>query len=343
MNKQLIAATLGLLLLVPMTNVHADAKIYGRIHLSGESLDDGSDPSTYLSSNASYLGLKGSEKISRSLSLVWQLESAVDNTRGDFGGTLSGRNSYLGLKGSFGTVLAGVHDTPFKILARRVDLFDDQIGDSRNLISTPNGGTSFDLRPDNLVAWTSKDLGGIKVMVATVLKDGLEDADVISAHGIYSRGSLMVGGGFENHGEGVSGGRESSGALRVVASYKLKGNAIRIYGLLQQVTDAGGESGVDSQTIGGGISIKSGSNLFKAQIYQVEDLEDDEESGARLLAFGVEHKLSRRTKVYGAYAMTTNDVNASYSAFGGEHGEDPGAASDGDDPTGISLGIIHEF
>ena len=86
----------------------------------------------------------------------------------------------MGLSGSFGTVLAGIHDTPFKILGRKVDLFDDQIGDARNLISAPNGGTSFDLRSDNLLAWTSKDLGGIKVMVAMAAKDGLEDADIIN-------------------------------------------------------------------------------------------------------------------------------------------------------------------
>lgn len=92
------------------------------------------------------------------------------------------------------------------------------------------------------------------------------------------------------------------------------------------------------------LKTKAGANLFKVQLYEADDLDNVSNSGVRMLAFGVDHKLTKKTKVYGAYALTNNDDNAQYSAFGGGgHGEDPGAAAPGDNPSGISVGIIHTF
>ncbi len=50
------------------------------------------------------------------------------------------RNSFIGLSGNFGTTLVGRHDTPLKLVGRKADLFGDQIGDSRNLITTGSLG-----------------------------------------------------------------------------------------------------------------------------------------------------------------------------------------------------------
>lgn len=206
MNRQLMALAVGVLFFGSINGVHAGAKIYGRLNVSFGNLDDGADSSTYISSNASRLGLKGSEGLGGALKLVWQIESGIDrageNNGGDFGDALASRNTYIGVAGGFGVVLVGKYDTPLRILGRKVALFRDQIGDSRNLISAANGGAGFDLRADNVVAWGSKDLRDFNIMVALVAEDGVKDSDAISAHGIYNKGPLMVGVGFENQGRG---------------------------------------------------------------------------------------------------------------------------------------------
>lgn len=90
-----------------------------------------------VSSNTSRLGLKGSEDLGDGLSAIWQIEQQVnidDTTCAGGTGTLATRNSFGGLKSdSMGTVLLGRHDTPYKIATRKLDVFADNLADSRAL------------------------------------------------------------------------------------------------------------------------------------------------------------------------------------------------------------------
>lgn len=66
-----------------------------------------------LTSNSSNFGVRGSIEILPWLRGVAQMEASVSMDGG--GGTLAGRNTYVGLAGVFGTlVYAGAHDTPYK-------------------------------------------------------------------------------------------------------------------------------------------------------------------------------------------------------------------------------------
>ncbi|NTV76065.1 MAG: porin, partial [Holophaga sp.] len=66
-----------------------------------------------ITSGTSNLGFRGSLPVSGDLKVIFQIESAV-SPDGDAPNTLAGRNSRLGLEGSWGTVFYGNWDTPYK-------------------------------------------------------------------------------------------------------------------------------------------------------------------------------------------------------------------------------------
>lgn len=110
-----------------------DSELYGKLNISRDYVETGDDGWV---SNVSKLGIKGNYGISDSLSLIYQLEQEVDVAHGgkDVDTLFSTRNSFMGIKGSFGKIFWGAHDTPFKKAQGKVDLFNDQVGDIKSLL-----------------------------------------------------------------------------------------------------------------------------------------------------------------------------------------------------------------
>jgi len=138
MNKKLLAVAVAAALVAPLA-AFADSgnvTISGDMKVSVDSLDNGNTRKLNASSNSSHIAFAGNEDLGNGLKAVWQVDSEVAmGATGNGSNALSSRNSFLGLAGGFGTFVVGKHDTPVKLLGRKVDLFGDQIGDSRNLIS----------------------------------------------------------------------------------------------------------------------------------------------------------------------------------------------------------------
>lgn len=73
-----------------------------------------------VSSNGSHIGLKGKENLGNGLSAIFQFES---DAKFDNGGSLNtGRDSFVGLTGNFGTVVLGTLTAPTRALAARLDV-----------------------------------------------------------------------------------------------------------------------------------------------------------------------------------------------------------------------------
>ena len=108
-----------------------DWDIYGKVNLSYAWRDMNDDARD----NASRIGVKGSLALSDSVSVVYQLEQGVDLAHGgtELNTLLSTRNSYLGIKGGYGTLFFGSYDTPLKAVQGKVDRFSDQQGDLKTL------------------------------------------------------------------------------------------------------------------------------------------------------------------------------------------------------------------
>jgi predicted porin len=333
MNKTLLSVAVAAALAAGSLAAQAEVKIYGKMHYSVDSIDDGNDSYLYGSNNSSRIGFKGSEDLG-GMKGIFKIESSVGSGGNLKDSALASRNTYVGLKGGFGQVIVGYHDTPFKTISRKADLFGDQVGDSRNLLRL--GG--WDERETNTILYSNQMEGGIGLAFAYVLEDGTEDNNVMSLNVTYKGGPLWVGFGYESQGEAQAGGPESATGMRLAAKYKM--GAIQINGLYQSITNNDGADGADSSAFGLGGAFKTGGGKVKAQFYSHSDDADD--SNGTLMALGYDHMMSKNTTVYAAYAASSNDDFANFSATGGGHGAQVTPAL-GESNSAISFGVVHKF
>ena len=151
-----------------------DLSVYGVGHLSYDGIDTGTDSSSYLHSNSSRLGFKADHDLGRGLSAFVQYESGVDltgNGTGDGnGGCGTGtscngqiftraRDSFVGVKGNFGTVKFG----RLGVLNQWVydyNLFGDQVGDLGNIWG---GDGTVPGRSNNAAQYSTPDFGGFSL------------------------------------------------------------------------------------------------------------------------------------------------------------------------------------
>lgn len=149
--KIVTAAVLGLL----ATSTFAAPTIYGEIDASVDYLPEknatiGNKDVWEISSNSSFIGIKGDEKLTDRLSAVyaaeWGLSADGDTT------DWSQRNRFIGLKDSqLGTVKIGKHDTPVKQLSSVVDTFNNYVGNKADI----GGIFTGENRIDNTVIYES--------------------------------------------------------------------------------------------------------------------------------------------------------------------------------------------
>lgn len=100
-----------------------------------------------ISSNSSFVGLKGDEKLTDRLSAIYAIEWAF-NADGD-GDDWSKRNRFVGLKDSqLGTIKIGAHDTPVKQLSSVVDTFNNYVANKADITGI------FRVKTASLMLWS---------------------------------------------------------------------------------------------------------------------------------------------------------------------------------------------
>ncbi|MBN2184182.1 MAG: porin [Candidatus Krumholzibacteriota bacterium] len=344
MVKRILVFTL-LLAVVSISNAAGsdiEAKIYGKIHLSLESLGDGDNSSIYLSSNTSRIGFKGSLDLEKDLVFFWQIENQVnfDETGNEF----ASRSTFAGISGNFGKVLFGRDDTPFKKINRKIDLFSEQIGDSRNIAGV--GGYGFNLRVNNAIEYQTKDLCGIFGSVLYVPEEGEDDASLLSASLSYDKACVFAAIAYEQHGSALTefDDRTENG-LRLAGGYSR--DKYRVVCSFETLSNIDGVRDAARSTFGFGGSFKAHEKLvLKAQYHRTPGISIDgdsvDDTDASLISAGIDYPAGENTKFYAAYSVARNENNADYTFVGGGHGEtvtpDPG-----DNPSGVSFGFIHLF
>ena len=331
-------------------------QVYGKMHVSLDSLDSGDKSDLYLSSNQSRLGFKGELELAPGLKTIWQLESHVNLD--EAGSTLASRDTYVGLASGLGKLIAGRMDTPCKNVSRKLDVFGDQLGDTRNILGY--GTSGFDLRSDNTVAYISPSLAGAVATLAYKTTDEIRENDIASGNIFWTSNVLTLAVAVEQHGAMVSGtdtnvpadgkidvaSAEKELAVRAGGAVKL--DNLTLMGLYEMLQNSKGVDGADRVTYGGGIAYKLSKiaaikdATVKAQYYISEETDGKPDTGATLLSVGVDYELSQKTIVYVAYSETQNDAKAAVSMSGGGHG-DKITPTAGKDPSGVSLGLAYAF
>lgn len=116
------------------------------------------------------------------------------------------------------------------------------------------------------------------------------------------------------------------------------------------VVAAGTSGSTDRDAWYASIAHQMGNVTLKAAYTKANDLDHTSDTGASQYSFGASYALSKRTELFGLYTQVKNDTNAAYSLGGSPTGGGGGtgidavnAAATGEDPRGISIGMIHRF
>lgn len=310
-----------------------------------------------LESYASRLGVKGEVDLGTAdVKAVYQAEYELNVDDGANGDTaFSQRNTFAGLKSAtWGQVIGGKIDTPFKSAEGKFDQFNDSRGDIDNLIGGQN-------RVSNIVILsTPKFFDTVTLNVGLIQAEGGADVDYNGHidHGIgdaYSASIVAEQGIFYGAlaydknvlarrsvdvslpvSAGTSYAKNYAEALRLVGGIK---SGIWEGGILLQQTKGQGPATVTSGTpavtsvthhgeredkaylLSGAVNVLPKVKL-KAQ-YGVADGDFTDETG-KLLALGADYNFTPKTKVYTYYSTLDLD------------------AADAKDKT-LALGLDHSF
>jgi len=284
-----------------------DGTVYGKVNVSLVNADDGSNDEWKLNSNASRLGVKGKSEIAEGLTLVYKAEFEICVDDGDCKGqTFTQRNIMGGIKGSFGTVWAGKHDTPTKLAQSKIDLFNDLEGDIKNTFEGEN-------RVSNIVAYSSPEINGFNSTIAMIPgedadngNDGL--ADGVSYSVSYKQDDLYLA---------LAGDQDVDGQdlMRAVAQYNV--DALKLGFMYQQNENDAGTKDESGYFISAAYKLDSAITL-KAQFGSIEDDADGDEE--ETFSLGADYKLAKSTKLYVFYTDNTDSsvgsADSENSAFG---------------------------
>jgi len=370
MNKKLLTLAIAGALVpfaLPVTAM-AGVTVSGYAHVSVDSLNNGGTNDlggSYISSNASNIVISGDTDLGGGLKALFSAQTFLSlgsdnnppagNPAGFSYDQFSNGNTYAGLEGGFGTIAAGRNDSPMKQLGRAVDLFGNEIGDSRNIISGP-GGYGFDQRPGHTLFYVSPDMSGVTVKAAYTLENsdlstgvGLSGTPAqiparkgseSSVSAVYSQGIVFGGLAYEYHSASIYGTSNAESAVRAAGAINF--DPVRVTALYQHDANVEGVSANKLNVWGVGVAYTFiPTYAVKAQYYHANTYGAGN-NGAHMVAVGVTHTFSKNAEAYLDYAKTNNDSAASYNAFAGGHGNNINGGA-GSDPHGVSLGMIYTF
>ena len=294
-----------------------DSTIYGKVNVSVVNAENGSADQWKLNSNASRLGVKGKTEIADGLYAVYKAEFEIAVDDGDTKGqTFNQRNIMAGIRGGFGTVWAGKHDSPTKLAQNKIDLFNDLEGDIKNTFDGEN-------RVSNIVAYTSPTINGFATTIAMMPGEGSDlDGDGNDDTGLADGISYSVSYTKDNIYVAVAGDQDVKGQdlMRIVAQYKI--DALKLGVMYQQNEDNLGTKDESGFFVSAAYKLDSKTTL-KAQYGSIEDDADGDKEDS--LSLGADYKLAKGTKLYVFYTDNTDssvgeaDTDATAYGLGMEH------------------------
>jgi predicted porin len=223
MNSKWMTLTVAAAMAVPTLALaqSSNVTLYGTLNTDIETVKAGDAfPSrNRVSSNSSNLGFRGTEDLGGGLSAWFQVENGVHTDGGASTDVWATRNSGVGLKGNFGSVMLGQWDSPYKYSSLRLDPFGDTTIAAYSGImggggspTTGNADTSFinsasfDRRVRNTAQYWSPAWNGFSFRAAyganeerITTSSGSNNPTLWSASGAYDNGSLYLLAAYERH------------------------------------------------------------------------------------------------------------------------------------------------
>jgi len=342
MQKKLIALAVAGIMAAPMAAQAASAEVYGKVRLSvgvvgnDDETANAEDSKLNVASHNSRFGIKGSEDLKNGMKAIYQFETEADFDDDNSDQKLfdSMRDTYVGVKGDFGTVKVGRMNSPYKNAAGKVDVWKDTHGDQNGMIK------GNDERFDNTIAYYSPDMSGFTLGVAYItdaadddLVDDVtsEEMDATSLALMYNNGPLYASLAYQSitaGGNMVSGQMEDREGTKLTLAYKVDSTKL---GFVYEADDLGGNDG-DQDRIYLSVDQGVGADMAVKFAYSMADERGGaDDTGASQFSLGMTKKMGDTTEMYVLYTQLDNDANADFDLYeskvaGTNLGEDASAA-----------------
>lgn len=329
----------------------ANVTIYGRAHISMESLKSGArgaKTTTVMKNNTSRIGFRGEEDLGDGLKAFFQIESgvAMDDASATGSNVLGGRETFVGLKNQWGMVKLGGFYHPYDDL-HSVAGTHNQIytGTTNDATLWANGANSktggFDERLRNDISYTTPTFGGVTATLwysviggaGTKESDPHHGAYAVSSNLIYQKGDFKLAWGhmqqrkmdtFSKASSSAPAGFYSDGYSNIlVAGYQF--GPFYVGGMYERdkLTNI---LGSDDDRTRNHFQVNTkyalGNHTLGAFLGKSMDWKGSagvEDSGATMYVLGDNYALSKRTQLYAFYAHLDNEKNGAY-VLGGSPG-----------------------
>ncbi len=324
-KKALIAVAVTAALAVS-ANASAEATVYGKIHTSVASVSQDvagtKNNATQIKSNASRLGVKASTDVGGGLTFLGQLELEVDyagDTQKSSTDLIKLRDTFVGVKGGFGTVLVGNHDTPHKMSTARLDPFADTYADYNNIITV-------DHRLGNVVAYVNQ-FGSVGFAAAyyagddSVTAENAGNATSIMAN--YDQGPLYLAGAVESYSDTVAG--DIKTASKFGAGYTFGPASI---GLVYETLAM--DTSKDQNETYISLKYKTGGSATIKAAYGMRDDGVSATNDEVMSMVGVDFKMDKKASIYALYANGTDGGLAHKGKLSG-------------DASALAVGLVYKF
>jgi predicted porin len=290
----------------------ADAKLFGKAHLSFGSVseDSGTDTSSNaVTSHASRVGIKGAIDTEGDTKViyrfVWQVDMS-DNAKGS-ADNLKSREQYVGLKGSWGQLRIGRDDSPYKKAGKKnVEHLSDTWADYNNIIDKGQ-----DTRNDDSIAyWTKLGPGKLGIQYAAGDDDAAAENAGESMNFAYDMKMGAIGFAVAYQTIEKSATNDETGT-KIVFGYKLGNTQL---GLISETVKDDGT--LDDKNLLVSMKHKIGKNNAIKFAYGTKDqsLTDD----ATMTAVAFDHKLAKKISIYALLANGSDNGLNDASKLGGD-------------------------
>jgi predicted porin len=284
---------------------------------SGTSLADGS----------SRFILSGSESLGGGLTAIFQIDTRFrvdDNGSAPTSSPLAGGNTFVGLRGGFGTIQLGKLDTHY---CTGIDTHGSratalQASSCGILGFAAGGGTAIAnaSRSVNVVRYSAPPMGGLSAVLSySTSYQGSEGSltgsagkgDAISLQVGYAAGPVTLMGSYWN--------AENEPKLTVQKAGTLAAGFNFGFGTVGVTYDKSATLGSSRQAVSIPLTFTMGSGTFLATVTKAGKTKiasgDVAGTDANLISIGYDYALSRRTSLGVSYARLNNGAAASYNLY----------------------------
>jgi predicted porin len=314
MNKKLLAMAVAGVMAAPMA-AQADVTVYGKFKMGVSSVDDGSGNSGLaVTTDASRLGVKGSNDLGDGMEAIYQLETEVFPDAS--GAATFGRNTFVGIKAGWGKVRLGKFDTAYKSTTGKMDPFADTAADM-----TGSGFfADYDKRENNTVSYTNK-FGALKLGVDAHLAELDSTATMGNSIGLqYNMGNFDIIAANTTRTNGDA-------ATKIGLGMKFGGTKVNLISESQSDADNAGILGLNA-------TLKVGEKGSVALAYNSNSVSEDTQ-----MSLGYFNKMAKSTKVGVVYTTISGTSSGRL-----DKGVDMGAGTfTPNNPTAIQFVLHHNF